>query len=145
MSRRPTCHPDRPALGNEGLCRTCYHREWRRRKMARIADETVRPCEICGNPIRATDPRKIYCGEGCCGVACDVRRSAHRGEEMHVTPNRYLAERLAAAYIARGCKRVGSRANGTATKGAYVAAWKRGRVYLVRARLPEEYLREEAA
>lgn len=112
--------------------------------MARIADETVRPCEICGNPIRASDPRKIYCGESCCGVACDVRRSEHRGEEIHVTPDRDLARRLAAAYIARGCKRVGTRANGTVTKGAYVAAWKRGRVYLIRARLPECY-REEAA
>lgn len=85
--------------------------------MARIAAETVRPCAVCGGPIRSTDPRKIYCGKKCCGVASDVRRSAHRDEEMHVTPDRDLARRLAAGYIARGCKRVGTRSNGVVTKG----------------------------
>lgn len=137
------CHPDRPALGHNGECATCYKREWRRRKVARVAAASERRCAVCGNPIRSTDPRKIYCGKKCCGVAADVRRSAQRNEEMHVTPDRELARRLAAGYLARGCKRVGTRANGTVTKGAYFVAWKRGPLYLIRARLPVEY--QEAA
>lgn len=141
--RRPLCHPDREPLGTEGLCRTCYHREWKRNRRAEIVAERSRSCALCVEPFHPADLRAIYCSKVCSRIGVDLARSRHEGEEVHATRDPALARQLAAAYSERGCRRVSKKTNQMMTRGAYIAAWRRGAVYLIRARLPPAFRSED--
>jgi hypothetical protein len=101
-------------------------------------------CAFCGDPFRTRDWRKRYCDPHCQKVAHNFSKRRHEGQETHVTRNRDLAERIVRAYVERGCEVASPQVTGVGGH-PFVAAWRNGPLYLIRARLPEEYLREEAA
>jgi hypothetical protein len=107
-------------------------------------DERVRSCRLCGDLFVAEDLRQAYCSPICSRVGADLQRSAHEGEEIHVTRDLALAESFAHAYRERGCRRVGRKSNPVATRGAYLITWQRGPLFLIRARLPEAFREEES-
>lgn len=142
--RAALCHPDRPHVAH-GLCRACYSRAWLRERRRERAATRLREdfCALCGDPFKTTDPRQRYCEPRCQEVACNLAKRRHAGEEVHVTRRRELASDLARAYVARGCRVVRRRTNGCG-RLPFVAAWRNGPLYLIRARLPAEYAEEAA-
>lgn len=146
MTRTAECHPDRPVRGH-GLCCACWERERRRKRKAERLGES-RPCRVCGTPFPPFRGDSAYCSTVCQRVGFSRRQSRRlgmdiEGEEFHATRDRQLAEKLLAGYLDRGCQRVGSRAGGV--DAPYVAAWHRGEgLFLIRARLPEEFMEEAA-
>lgn len=134
------CHPELPHRAR-GMCSTCWFR-WYRAEKRRARR---RPCELCGCTFDPTRSEGLYCCRLCAKVACGVAREQAEGVEFHATRERDFAAALVRGYAERGCRRVKRKASAASTQGPFVAAWHRGGgLYLIRARLPEEY-REEAA
>jgi hypothetical protein len=67
MSRRPTCHPDRPHTAR-GLCRTCYRRAWRADALPEPLAKPDRPTHSCD--YHHGPDRACYAVCGCRCQAC---------------------------------------------------------------------------
>jgi hypothetical protein len=143
VTRPASCHPDRPYRAR-GLCYACYSIWWWRRKRDRTAEANRRSCRFCGRSFASNDPRKVYCDALCAKTAWELLRCKHRGQEVHVTRQRSYAETLVTGYLERGCRRMRPGHNGL-TPDPFVTAWRKGPLFLIRARLPECYGEEAAA
>jgi hypothetical protein len=140
-----TCHPERPVCARK-LCRSCYRSWWKRRWQERRMEKARRqPCALCGAPCAAAIRPRTYCSTECGRIARDSRPAVPAaGEVLHATRDARLATRLLAEYLARDCRRVHPRGT-SRIRGPYVAPWRRGGLYLIRARLPNEFREETTA
>lgn len=144
MTRTPTCHPG-ARYGAHGLCHTCYMRGWR---SGEYAASGPRVCKLCPRSFVPSIAYQEHCSDECRRRARSLAR--HDGApdvETAVLRDPLVAGALAAAYVARGCRRVSRRAAAAKLRDVdgWVKAWKSGELYIVRAVLPESYRREEAA
>lgn len=149
MTRRATCHPDRPYLAR-GLCAPCY--KSRRRSALRAAARQNIPCVICGRPFSPERVRAMYCCEICRRVGIKRRQADRRGtrpedEEIYATRDRDFAAEIARTARERGCRRIKPNAPGMRVGApGYYCAWHRGGgLYLVRVRWPDSEGELEAA
>ena len=141
MTNRPTCHPERP-LEAKGLCRPCYQRHWKRSR--RIA-WPLRACKFCADEFRPAVYNQTHCSALCQRIRSTLGRTVRIDEELIPTRSAEVAADLVRGYVERGCRRVRWKAATKQVLGPFYAVRKRGPLYLIRARLPESYLREEAA